>query len=99
MLEQTRQAISALKAVGLERKDFSVSTERHTFIYEGRRVTEYGDAIITLWISKEKAIVLIPAFLENGLDVTIYKFKDGHCGYPHVTVAIENVGNLKEKEV
>lgn len=100
LLEQTKTAIRLLRAAGLKRKDFSARCEIKRFTYtdwEGSKhqVTEYGDVRITIWLPKQEQLALIPALIENEIDVTIWYFKDGPS-YPFYNVSSSGVGKLVE---
>ena len=84
---QAQDAINRLKAAGWKRNQFSVKTRR---LYVGRNTAgkamyEYGGAIISLRnSSKEKALSKVISMATQGFHVSIYKFKNGHFGWPNV---------------
>lgn len=101
MLEQTKTAVERLKAAGLKRKEFAARCEVRRFTYKdqsgaNRQMTEYGDVSINLWPSLERQLALVPALLANGLNVTMFRKKDGTYSYPLVSVAIGNTGKKEE---
>lgn len=57
---QARRLIKALQLIGLNRKDFSVRTERKRIRdpYSGLRYTEYGDASGSIWNHEAEQLVI-----------------------------------------
>ena len=89
MLEQTQRAIGAMKASGFDRHDFKARVERHYIGRHpetGRKLYEYGDAIVYLLCPSAKFVSdgRVRMMLNTGdLDVTELRY-DGHLKYVRV---------------
>jgi hypothetical protein len=70
-LIQTQDAISALKACGLRRKEFQVRCER---LMRGRQFIGYGDVQIILWCPLARQHELAPNLAEH---FQVEMFMDG----------------------
>lgn len=89
MLEQTKNAISRMKAAGFKRNEFSVKTRRNKY-------GEYGYAEITLHGKMEKYEDRIPAMIETGaLNVTAFY----HNGVFKYMLVKSGTGKLRRIEI
>lgn len=78
--DQVKRTVSALKASGLKRSEFSVQAERKYIGRHpetGRAMYETGFAIIMVWVSIARQIELADTFAANGLGVDLYTLEDG----------------------
>lgn len=85
---QAARAISKMLAAGFARKDFRVRTQvkrARDPKAPGGYHREYGAARITIWDSK-KALPLVVAMIENGLNVTVIEDPNPDAGHPTVMV-------------
>jgi hypothetical protein len=69
---QVKRTVKAMKRAGFKRSEFICRNDSNTYTHKGRRITEYGSAIVSPRIKTEEVIERIPAMLENGLDVTVF---------------------------
>lgn len=80
ILPQTKDVITTLQAVGLERHEFQARCER---IMNGRTFVGYGDVHIALLCSLERQRELAPKLAEH-FPVTLYTRNGAPIGSLHV---------------
>lgn len=77
MLEQTLDAYRTMRAAGFKRGEFHAEAMRTRKTVDGRRITEYGPAII--WAKNDELVGRrLDAMRAQGLSVTFLAF-DGTC--------------------
>jgi hypothetical protein len=81
---QVKRTVKAMKRAGFKRSEFICRNDSNTYTHKGRRITEYGSAIVSPRIKTEEVIERIPAMLENGLDVTVMEMKS--TGYKIILI-------------
>lgn len=82
--EQVKRTVKAMKRAGFKRSEFICRNDSRTFTHKGRRITEYGSAIVSPRIKTEEVIKRIPALLENGLDVTVFILNEDGLKSVHI---------------
>jgi hypothetical protein len=95
MTNQAKRAIAKMKAAGWKRSEFKVRTDTRVYQKNGRRIREYGDALIMLRASKSEQYRKIGAMLAEGLDVMVISNKDGGLGYIHVSDGWKDEGQAQ----